>query len=109
MGIISCTEEYNGKSYVSTNTNFRCHDKQYYYYFWYFSLPLLLITTIVVPLGLFLCIYVNRHTFDTCSTRFKYGYLTLGYDESDKKPSSKFWEIIVIYKKIATLELLNYF
>jgi hypothetical protein len=109
MGIVSCTEPLNGKQYVSTNTNYQCYTDEYYHYFYSFALPLLILTSLVVPVGLLFCIYNNRNGFDKCVTRFRYGYLILGYSEIPKKPIAKFWEIIVIYKKIATLALLNYF
>jgi hypothetical protein len=72
-------------------------------------IPMLIIICVVIPLSLFTALFVNREKLALCLIRFRYGYLVLGYSESLKKPIAKFWEIIVIYKKIATLALLNYF
>lgn len=72
-------------------------------------IPLLLMICLIIPVSLFLALFINRKKLSFCEIRFRYGYLVLGYSESTKKPIAKFWEIIVIYKKIATLALLNYF
>jgi hypothetical protein len=58
---------------------------------------------------MFTALFKNREKMNTCEIRFRYGYLVLGYSQSPKKIIAKFWEIIVIYKKISTLALLNYF
>lgn len=108
MGIVSCTKVF-AKSYITVDTNQLCYTDQYWYYFYYFSLPLIITTSLIVPFGLFLCLFNNRKSLQTIKTRFLYGYLILGYSENKNKPIAIFWEIIVIYKKITTLALLNYF
>jgi hypothetical protein len=109
MGIISCTEPLDGKYYVATETNYECYTNQYFYYFYSFALPLLIFTCVIIPIGLLICLFNNRKGFDKCVIRFRYGYLILGYSEDKKKPIARFWEIVVIYKKVITLALLNYF
>lgn len=89
------------------DTNYICYTPEFYYYFYTMTLPLLCLTSIIVPMGLLAALYVNRNILQQCKIKFRYGYLVLGYHQ--KKTIAKFWEIVVIYKKIATLALLNYF
>lgn len=56
-----------------------------------FCVPLILISGLLIPLFLFVCLYVNRANLSLKKIKLKWGYLYIEY-----KKESYFWEIVKI-------------
>jgi len=101
--MLSCsTIEGLGYSFLSAHPYWSCDTDKYSFYANYLAIPNLLLWGLILPLAIFLILFVNRHNLQKSKLRTSLGVLFV-----DLKDKYFYWGVILMVLKVA-LSILAY-
>jgi hypothetical protein len=94
--LASCRTLGGGSLFLRSDLDFQCYTSKHVAVLVGLGLPGLLFYVLGMPLGAFLLLWKNKERIHSVDSRFKYGFLYLGY-----KDEWSFWEVTVMLRKAA--------
>ncbi|KAL4472017.1 hypothetical protein ABPG72_007066, partial [Tetrahymena utriculariae] len=102
-GLIFC-RQFGQNKYILSNLSMTCYTSEHLYYISNLIVPTLVITSIVIPLGLFALMNKNKKRLKKISVRFDFNLLSLGYTDN-----FYYWELIKIETRVIMILIMNIF
>ena len=92
------TQVTDGVGYVQLDPNISCADPEYIRFSGYFVFPALLFWGGIIPIGIFLMLYVSRRHHDNPEFRIKYGGIINSY-----RGEVYYWGVVTMLYKLCLL------
>jgi len=92
------TDVVEGPGYVQLDPNIRCDDPKYVSFSRSFVTPAVLFWGVILPVGIFLILYISRHHLDNPEFRIKYGGIINSY-----RKEVYYWGLVTMLYKLCLL------